>query len=113
MPGKLFFKATIHREAPETNMVVAVLGREAWALRELMKAGEAGATPISNPAPRWSHYVWLLRGHGFRVETVDEPHGGPFSGTHARYILRDQVTAEGGNLLEWEGVSVLQTRVAA
>jgi hypothetical protein len=113
MPGKLHFKATIHRVAPGTNLVVDVLGREAWALRELIKSGAAGATPIDNPAPRWSHYVWLLRGHGFNVETVDESHAGPFAGTHARYVLRDQVTAEGGNLAEWEGVNVLQTRVAA
>lgn len=113
MPGKLFFRATIHRDAPDVDTVVDVIGREAWALRELIKAGASGATPIDNPAPRWSHYVWLLRGHGFKVETIDESHAGPFAGSHARYVLHDRVTAEGGNLFEWEGADILRTKVAA
>lgn len=60
---------------------ITVSGRARWALESLMKAGPHGCTPISDPAPRWSHYVWLLRGEG--VETVTEPHG--------RYVLRSQV----------------------
>lgn len=60
-----------------------------------------GCTPIDNPAPRWSHYVWLLRGHGFKIETILEDHGGPFSGSHARYLLHDAVTLSGGNLAAW------------
>ena len=113
MPAKLFFKATIHRDPPDSDLIVNVVGREAWALRELIKAGAIGATPIDNPAPRWSHYVWLLRGHGFKVETIDESHSGPFAGSHARYVLRNSVTAEGGNLLEWEGTACLSTKVTA
>ncbi|WP_435053984.1 winged helix domain-containing protein [Mesorhizobium australicum] len=41
--------------------VLSFAGREAWALRELIRAGEAGCRPIDNPAPRWSRYVWLHR----------------------------------------------------
>jgi hypothetical protein len=36
--------------------------------------------------------VFKLRRAGFIIETVDENHGGPFAGTHARYVLRSQVT---------------------
>ena len=100
MPGKLHFTAIIHDRA-DGLVKVPVLGREAWALLELIEAGRRGCTPIDNPAPRWSHYIWCLRGHGFNVETVDESHSGPFAGSHARYVLHDRVSAEGGNLAEW------------
>ncbi|GHE79533.1 hypothetical protein GCM10019059_42530 [Camelimonas fluminis] len=63
-------------------------GREAWALGRLIAAGERGCTPIEQPAPRWSHYVFQLRKSGLDVETVNEKHGGAFSGMHARYVLR-------------------------
>lgn len=67
-------------------------GREAWALLELIKAGERGCTPLNNPAPRWSGYIFDLRhDHGINIETVTEAHGGQFKGTHARYVLRDAV----------------------
>jgi hypothetical protein len=69
-----------------------VVGRDAWALQNLLRAGERGCTPIDTPGPRWSHYVFKLRRAGFIIETVDENHGGPFAGTHARYVLRSQVT---------------------
>lgn len=72
--------------APQT-----VTGRDAWCLLRLWLAGGQGCTPIEQPAPRWSHYVFKLRRKGFLIETIDEPHGGPFSGTHARYVLRGQV----------------------
>lgn len=66
-------------------------GREAWALGRLISAGERGCTPIDQPAPRWSHYVFQLRKSGLQVETINEPHNGAFSGTHARYVLRTQL----------------------
>lgn len=97
--AKLHFTATIFDDAGPRR--IAVLGREAWALLNLVEAGSKGCTPIDQPAPRWSHYVWLLRGHGFNVETIHEDHGGPFSGTHARYQLHDDVKLEGGNLDAW------------
>ncbi len=69
-------------------------GRERWALERLDAAGERGCTPITEPAPRWAHYVWLLREAGIEVETINEPHGGKFAGTHARYVLRSEVTSQ-------------------
>ncbi len=73
--------------------IVAIEGRAAWALDRLIEAGERGCTPIDDPAPRWSHYVWLLRHeHQIVIETIHEPHGGAFAGTHARYILHSPVT---------------------
>jgi hypothetical protein len=68
-----------------------VIGRDAWALKNLMEAGKRGCTPIDHPGPRWSHYVFKLRGMGFIIETIHEDHGGPFAGTHARYVLHSQV----------------------
>jgi hypothetical protein len=67
-------------------------GRNAWALRELINAGVRGCTPIDNPAPRWSAYVFNLRRAGLAIETVHERHGGVFAGTHARYVLRSLVS---------------------
>lgn len=69
-----------------------VQGRDAWALLELIRAGQRGCTPIDNPAPRWAAYVFKLkRKHGLAVETVYETHGGDFPGHHARYVLRGAV----------------------
>jgi len=66
-------------------------GRFAWTLDALLQSGDAGCTPISRPAPRWSHYVWRLRGDGVSIETIDEKHAGPYAGQHARYVLRSKV----------------------
>ena len=65
-----------------------VRGRDAWALLELMKAGPHGCTPIDNPGPRWSGYVFnLKRNCGLSIKTRHECHRGDFPGTHARYVL--------------------------
>lgn len=66
-------------------------GREAWALGQLLAAGRRGVTPLQRPAPRWAAYIFKLREAGLAIETVHEPHGGPFSGHHARYILHTPV----------------------
>lgn len=71
--------------------VVAMHGREAWALLALCRAGESGCTPIDTPGPRWSAYVHDLRRMGVVIETVREKHAGPFPGQHARYVLRSRV----------------------
>lgn len=68
-----------------------VKGRMAWALHELVHAGERGCTPIDRPAPRWSDYVHKLRKAGLDIETLDEAHGGAYSGSHGRYVLRSPV----------------------
>lgn len=67
-------------------------GRTAWALKELHRAGKRGVTPIDTPGPRWSGYVFNLRHMGLVIETVHERHDGPFSGTHARYVLHSPVS---------------------
>ncbi len=67
---------------------IVVSGRDRWALEQLRRAGARGCTPIHNPAPRWAAYVHSLRELGVEIETITEPHGGEFSGHHARYVLR-------------------------
>lgn len=81
----------IHPEGGGGPFTVTVKGREAWALDRLAEAGSQGCTPITEPAPRWSAYVHRLRQRGVPIDTLHEPHGGEFSGTHARYILRARV----------------------
>jgi hypothetical protein len=72
--------------------ILELKGRDAWALTELVRAGDLGCTPIDTPGPRWSGYVHKLRRrYGLGIVTVTEPHGGPYKGTHARYILRSFV----------------------
>lgn len=73
---------------------ITLTGRDAWALQALVSAGAKGTTPIDTPGPRWSAYVHNLRRAGLTIETRHERHGGPFAGTHARYILHDRVAIE-------------------
>ncbi|MGJ7039666.1 hypothetical protein J2Y63_002924 [Shinella sp. BE166] len=84
-------KLTITARILPDETPITVVGRDAWALRNLVNAGLAGCTPINHPGPRWAHYVFKLRGFGFLIETINENHGGPFAGTHARYVLRSKV----------------------
>ncbi|MDI3336648.1 hypothetical protein QKW60_09535 [Defluviimonas aestuarii] len=78
--------------APDgTENIIMVNGRERWALECLIAAGEIGCTPIDHPGPRWSAYTHDIRGMGVEIETVHEPHGGDWPGTHARYVLRSRV----------------------
>ena len=84
-------KLTITARILPDGKPMTVIGRDAWALRNLVNAGAVGCTPIDHPGPRWSHYVFKLRGFGFLIETVNENHGGQFAGTHARYVLRSKV----------------------
>ena len=80
------------RIGDENGREIELRGRVAWAASQLKAAGEAGCTPITHPGPRWSGYVHKLRGFGIAVETVTENHSGPFSGHHARYVLRTPLT---------------------
>src|SRR5258708_8356336 len=51
------------------------VGRDAWALGELVLAGIDGCTPIDQPGPRCSHYVWKPRTmHGLDVDTTTQQH---------------------------------------
>ena len=70
-------------------------GRFDWALDELIKAGPTGIVPMENPAPRWSAYVHVLRSLGIEIDTVMEPHEGPFPGKHGRYVLQSLVLKGG------------------
>jgi hypothetical protein len=72
----------------DTGEMLRVKGREAWTLSCLLEAGQSGVIPIERPAPRWSAYVHSLRKRGLVIDTIDEPHAGPYSGTHGRYVLR-------------------------
>ena len=86
--GKLIVTARI---VPDGH-AFTVKGRDAWALLELLKAGANGCTPIDNPGPRWSGYVFNLKHtHGLDIETIHELHRGQFPGTHARYVLLSPV----------------------
>jgi hypothetical protein len=68
-------------------------GRLAWALAELISAGQSGITPITHPGPRWAAYCFKLRQAGLDIETVRERHEGAYAGHHARYVLRTPVVA--------------------
>lgn len=81
---------TIHPEGSEPFRA-SIEGRDLWALERLICAGAKGCTSITEPAPRWSAYVHNLRKLGVTIETRHEPHGGPFPGNHARYILKARV----------------------
>lgn len=69
----------------------SVGGRDAWALQQLVAAGNNGITTLQNPAPRMSAYIHNLRNLGVLIDTVHEPHAGPFPGVHGRYILRSSL----------------------
>jgi len=58
-------------DTPEPGPVT-VIGRDAWALLELHRAGDCRCTPLTHPGPRWSGYVHKLRKLGLRIETVTE-----------------------------------------
>jgi hypothetical protein len=76
----------------ENVRTITPAGRDAWALGELITAGAAGCTPIDNPGPRWSGYVFKLkRNYGLDIATITEGHDGPYAGHHARYVLRSRV----------------------
>ncbi len=77
------------------------IGRVAWAMDHLIKAGPKGCTPIDTPGPRWSAYVHKLRTkYGIAIKTIEEKHGGDFAGTHARYVLMDTVEKISGGVME-------------
>lgn len=76
----------------EDVRTITPAGRDAWALASMLSAGSAGCTPIEHVGPRWSHYIWKLRTvYGLAIESVEEQHGGEFSGRHVRYVLRSRV----------------------
>jgi hypothetical protein len=90
-PGKRV-RTTFNVYEGENVRTITPAGRDAWALGELICAGAAGCTPIDNPGPRWSGYVFKLkRIYSLNIETITEMHGGDYAGKHARYVLRSKV----------------------
>ena len=83
-----------YRIVPEKGepFCVTVVGRERWALRQLAKAGTKGIASVESPALRLAAYVCELRKKGVPIETLTEPHGGDFPGTHARYVMHATIT---------------------
>ncbi|MXQ08041.1 hypothetical protein GQ651_09315 [Alphaproteobacteria bacterium GH1-50] len=73
---------------------IALKGRTAWALQQLIIAGSTGVSTVDRPAPRWSAYVEKLRKKGIHVDTKWERHGGAFPGRHGVYVLRSVVQIE-------------------
>ena len=90
-PHRLSIKVRVTGRGEAEERDLPFEGRDAWALTQLLAAGNSGCTPIDNPAPRWSHYIFKLRRGGIDVETIHEAHGGPFAGHHARYVLRSRI----------------------
>lgn len=80
------------RDGSEPPRVISVQGRDRWALEALAAAGPKGCTPLRNPAPRWSAYIFNLRKIGVAIDTITENHDGPFAGHHGRYVLACNVT---------------------
>ena len=71
----------------EPPFTLTLKGRNKWAMLRLIEAGKTGCTPIKQPAPRWSAYIYNLRSFGVKVQTITERHSGAFAGNHGRYIL--------------------------
>jgi hypothetical protein len=70
---------------------ITISGRPAWTLDWLLERGAQGITSIERPAFRLSDYIFKLKKHGLDIETKHEGHGGPFAGSHGRYILQTSV----------------------
>jgi hypothetical protein len=90
-PDRLSIKVRVDGDDETAARDLSFEGRDAWALTQLLEASNSGCTPIDNPAPRWSHYIYKLRRAGIVIETIHEAHGGPFAGYHARYVLRSRI----------------------
>ena len=91
-PGRWNMAAFTIQNGTDAPFTIYVSGRDRWALECLIAAGNKGCTPINTPGPRWSGYVYNLRRMALDIETIHEAHAGPFSGSHARYVLRSVVT---------------------
>lgn len=83
-------RLTVTARVLPDGQIVTVVGREAQTLRMLVQ-NKAGISSLHHPGIRLAAYIHDLRGFGFSIETVHESHGGPFAGTHARYVLRSEV----------------------
>jgi len=76
----------------EQSSTFELQGRLGWTMAQLATAGTKGVATIERPAPRWSAYVHELRKRGIPIDTEMVPHGGSYSGHHARYRLACDVS---------------------
>lgn len=74
-----------------SGLPITFRGREAWACRELIRAGDAGVSSLHHIGPRLAHYCMKIRRAGILIETVKQPHGGPYVGWHGVYKLRTKL----------------------
>lgn len=89
--SKFFIRAAIVQDDGTETLPITTVGRDAWLLDRLIRAGERGLTTLEIPAPRTSGYLFKLRGFGFEITTEYESHQGTFAGRHGRYRLRSKV----------------------
>ena len=70
-------RACVYQVQPEIGdaFAIQVTGREAWAFDRLREAGARGCTPRTEPAPRWSAYVFNLRGLAPARRSLDQLRG--------------------------------------
>jgi hypothetical protein len=70
---------------------ITFVGRESWAMRELIAAGERGVSSLHHIGPRLAHYCMKIRRAGLLVDMVKTPHSGPYSGWHGVYVLKSKL----------------------
>ncbi|RWN51896.1 hypothetical protein [Mesorhizobium sp.] len=85
-------KFTLSVKIEPDGETIHLEGRPAWAMQQLIDAGQRGCTPITHPGPRWSDYTFKLRKLGFVIETEYQSHSGPFAGNHGVYHLHSKVS---------------------
>ena len=83
----------VQNDTPQ-SFPITITGRVNWAIEQLLDASATGCTPITRPAPRWSDYMFRLRGLGVDIETIYEKHEREFPGHHARNALRSKVSPD-------------------
>jgi hypothetical protein len=76
----------------DTERNVRTVGRDTWMLDRLLAAGIGGCTAQEVAGAATTQYVFSLRKkYGLNIETIMEPHDGPFKGRHGRYVLQSKV----------------------
>jgi hypothetical protein len=89
-------RSDVHRRDCTRNILVCADKQSAGRLLESIQPHQGGYISVFRnylrPAPRWSHYVDILRDReGPDIVTIEERHGGPYAGRHGRYQLRTPI----------------------
>lgn len=78
--------------APVPEITPLTLTKRAeFFLEEMLAAGSEGITTIDYPGVRVGDAIFKLRKAGVVIDTAYEQHGGEFSGSHGRYLLRSRI----------------------